>query len=200
MKAENGIGDFDTLMWDASNLAVYLYHLREHYSTSYHKILKAIQRVNPFFKDFVLRPREQNKEQIVLRWKHKDYDGTLLPSQLSDGTLRFICLMTLLLQPEELQPATIIIDEPELGLHPYAISIFAEFIKKIAAKRQIIMATQSAELLDHFEPGDVIVVDKTLNGSEFKRLDGEQLAAWLEEDYSLGELWNKNLFGGRVSR
>ena len=200
MKAENGVGDYDTLMWDASNLSVYLYHLREHYPESYKKILKAIQRVMPFFKDFLLKPKEQNKDQIVLRWKQKDYDSTLLPSQLSDGALRFICLMTLLLQPNELQPATIIIDEPELGLHPYAISIFAEFVKKAAAKRQIILATQSAELLDHFEPDDVIVVDRTVNGSEFKRLDRGQLTAWLEDDYSLGELWNKNLFGGRVSR
>jgi len=200
MKAENGVGNYDTLMWDASNLAIYLYHLRKNYPTAYQKILKAIQRVAPFFKDFVLKPKEQNEEQIVLRWKQNDYDGTLLPSQLSDGTLRFICLATLLLQPEELQPATIIIDEPELGLHPYAINFFAELVKKTAAKKQIILATQSVELLDHFEPDDVIVVDRTENGSEFKRLDGEQLAAWLEDDYSLGELWNKNLFGGRISR
>lgn len=200
IKAENSIGNYDMLMGDASNLAVYLYHLREQYPASYQKILKAIKRVAPFFKDFELKPKEQNKEQIVLRWKQKDYDATLLPSQLSDGTLRFICLMTVLLQPEELQPATIIIDEPELGLHPYAITIFAELVKKAAAKKQIILATQSVELLDHFDPDDVIVVDRTANGSEFKRLKGEQLTAWLEDDYSLGELWNKNLFGGRVSQ
>ena len=200
IKSENGVGNYDTLMWDASNLAVYLHHLREQYPEVYQKILKAIQRVAPFFKDFELKPKEQNEEQIVLRWKQKDYDGTLLPSQLSDGTLRFICLATVLLQPEELQPDTIIIDEPELGLHPYALTIFAELVKKAATKKQIILATQSAELLDHFEPEDVIVVDRTENGSEFKRLDEEKLTAWLEDDYSLGELWNKNLFGGRVSR
>ena len=200
MKAENGVGDYDTLMWDASNLAVYLYHLREHYPASYQKILKAIQRVAPFFKDFELKPKKQNDEQIVLRWKQKEYDGTLLPSQLSDGTLRFICLATVLLQPEELQPDTIIIDEPELGLHPYALTIFTELVKKAATKKQVILATQSAELLDHFKPEDVVVVDRTENGSEFKRLDAERLMAWLEDDYSLGELWNKNLFGGRVSR
>jgi predicted ATPase len=200
LKAENSVGDYGTLMWDASNLAIYLYHLRENYPTAYQKIIKAIQRVAPFFKDFELEPKEQNREQIVLRWKQKDYDGTLLPSQLSDGTLRFICLMTLLLQPKELQPATIIIDEPELGLHPYAITIFAEIVKKAAVEKQIILATQSVELLDNFEPDDVIVVDRTVNGSEFKRLDKERLAAWLDDDYSLGELWNKNIFGGRVSR
>jgi predicted ATPase len=200
IKSENNVGNYETLMGDASNLAVYLYRLCEHYPTEYQKIMKAIQRVAPFFKDFVLKPKEQNEEQIVLRWKQKDNDGTLLPSQLSDGTLRFICLATVLLQPVELQPDIIIIDEPELGLHPYALTIFAELVKKAATKKQVILATQSAELLDHFEPEDVIVVDRTANGSEFKRLDGEQLTAWLEDDYSLGELWNKNLFGGRVSR
>ena len=68
----------------------------------------------------------------------------LTPSQLSDSTLRFICLAALLLQPAALQPATIIIDEPELGLLPYAITIFAELVKKAAAKKQVILATQSA--------------------------------------------------------
>jgi len=200
MKSENSAGDYDTLHWDASNLAVYLYHLREQYPDAYQKILRAIQRVAPYFKDFELKPKAENNEQIVLRWKQKDYDSTLLPSQLSDGTLRFICLATLLLQPEELQPATIIIDEPELGLHPYAITYFAELVKKVATRKQIILATQSVELLDHFQPEDVIVVDRTADGSAFKRLDADKLAAWLEDDYSLGELWNKNLFGGRVAR
>jgi predicted ATPase len=200
IKSENGVGDYDTLHWDASNLAVYLHHLRESYPEAYQKILRAIQRVAPYFKDFELKPKAENNEQIVLRWKQKALDKILLPSQLSDGTLRFICLATLLLQPEVLQPATIIIDEPELGLHPYAITFFSELVKKVAIRKQIILATQSVELLDHFQPEDVIVVDRTTNGSEFKRLDGNQLAAWLEDDYSLGELWNKNLFGGRVSR
>ena len=199
IKSEHNISNCNTLMQDASNLAAYLYRLREHYSLEYRKIVKAIQRIAPYFKDFELKPKELNDEQIVLRWTQKDYDGILNPSQLSDGTLRFICLATLLLQPAELQPATIIIDEPELGLHPYAITIFAELVKKAATKKQVILATQSVELLDHFEPEDIIVVDRGDNGSEFKRLDVEQLAAWLD-DYSLGELWNKNIFGGRVSR
>lgn len=200
MKSENIVANCDTFLHDASNLAAFLYRLQENHLTEYQKILKAIQRIAPYFKDFELKPKEQNKEQIVLRWKQKNYDGTLIPSQLSDGTLRFICLATLLLQPEELQPDTIIIDEPELGLHPYAITIFVELVKKAATRKQIILSTQSTELLDHFEPDDVIVVDRTENGSEFKRLDAEHLTAWLEDDYSLGELWNKNLFGGRIAR
>ena len=200
IKAENNVADCETLLHDASNLAAFLYRLQENYSASYKKILRAIQRIAPYIKDFELKPKEQNNEQIILRWKQKDYDGILTPSQLSDGTLRFICLATLLLQPEKLQPSIIVIDEPELGLHPYAMSLFAELVKKTAQRKQIILATQSAELLDHFEVEDVIVVDRTINGSEFKRLDAVKLTAWLDDDYSLGELWNKNLFGGRVAR
>lgn len=199
MKSEHNISNCNALMWDASNLAAFLYRLREHYPAEYHKIIRAIQRVAPFFKDFELKPKEGNNEQIVLRWIQNGYDGILIPSQLSDGTLRFVCLATLLLQPTELQPATIIIDEPELGLHPYAITILAELVKKVATKKQIVLATQSVELFDHFEAEDVIVVDRGENGSEFKRLDMDRLAIWLEDDYTLGELWNKNIFGGRIS-
>ena len=200
MKSEHNISNFETFMRDASNLAAFLYHLCEYYPIEYNEILKIIQRIAPYFSDFVLKPRELNNEQIVLRWSHKDCDEDFIPSQLSDGTLRFICLATLLLQPTELQPATIIIDEPELGLHPYAITIFTELVKKVAVKKQVILATQSVELLDKFDAENVIVVDRDENGSKFKRLDTKELSAWLEDDYSLGELWNKNILGGRVSR
>jgi predicted ATPase len=200
LKNAHNLSNSEILMWDASNLAAFLYRLRNFYEADYQKIIKAVQRIAPYFKDFILKPEEENNELIFLRWQEKGCDEVFNPSQLSDGTLRFICLATLLLQPTALQPATIIIDEPELGLHPYAITIFAELAKKAAIQKQVIMATQSAELLDHFDAEDVIVVDRSNNGSEFKRLDAEKLAAWLEDDYSLGELWNKNLFGGRVSR
>jgi predicted ATPase len=200
IKSENKISNSISLMNDARNLAAFLYRLKQVFSTEYSKILRNVQRVAPFVDDLVLAPNEFNDEQIILKWKQKGCGDVFNASQFSDGTLRFICLATLLLQPAKLQPATIIIDEPELGLHPYALTIFAELVKKAATKKQIILATQSAELLDHFEPEDVIVVDRTENGSKFKRLDAEQLTAWLEDDYSLGELWNKNLFGGRISR
>ena len=135
IKSEHNISNCKFLVGDASNLAAFLYRLCEHFPTEYEKILKVVQRVAPFFKDFELLPREHNDEQIVLRWIQNDYDGILTPSQLSDGTLRFICLATLLLQPASLQPATIIIDEPELGLHPYAITIFAELVKKSSCQK-----------------------------------------------------------------
>ncbi|MCL2576795.1 MAG: AAA family ATPase [Defluviitaleaceae bacterium] len=200
IKREHNLSNSNILMRDASNLATFLYRLRKYYEAEYQKIVKAVQRIAPYFKDFILKPEEDNSELIFLRWQEKDCDEIFNPSQLSDGTLRFICLATLLLQPAELQPAIIIIDEPELGLHPYAITILAELVKKAATRKQVILATQSVELLDHFEAEDVIVVDRSPSGSEFKRLDAERLAAWLEDDYTLGELWNKNLFGGRVAR
>ena len=140
------------------------------------------------------------EEQIVLRWAQKGCEDVFNASQFSDGTLRFICLATLLLQPHELQPATIIVDEPELGLHPYAITIFAEMVKQLSDEKQIIISTQSVELLNEFEADDVIVVDRSENGSVFKRLDSEELEMWLEEDYSLGDLWKKNILGGRLSK
>jgi len=200
IKVEHNLSNSNALLWDASNLAAFLFRLRKHYEVEYKKIIKAVQRIAPYFQDFILKPEEENNELVYLRWQEKGCEELFNPSQLSDGTLRFVCLATLLLQPTSLQPATIIIDEPELGLHPYAITIFAELVKKAAAKKQIILATQSLELLDHFEAEDVIVVDRGGNGSILKRLDTMQLAAWLEDDYTLGELWKKNVFGGRISR
>ena len=199
-KSEQNISNDAAFMSEGQNLASFLYRLKQSFPMDYSKILRSVQRVAPFFDDFVLEPKELNDEQIILKWKQKGCEEVFNAAQLSDGTLRFICLATLLLQPHELQPTTIIIDEPELGLHPYTITIFAELVKKVSTRKQIILATQSVELLDHFQPEDVVVVDRTKNGSEFKRLDSDKLAAWLEDDYSLGELWNKNLFGGRVAR
>lgn len=91
-------------------------------------------------------------------------------------------------------------DEPELGLHPYAITIFAEMVRELSAEKQIIISTQSVELLNEFDVEDVVVVDRGENGSEFRRLDAEALEIWLKEDYALGDLWKKNILGGRLSR
>jgi len=197
IKSEHNISNSAILISDARNLAAYLFRLKQHFPNEYSDIVNAIRLVAPFFNDFVLAPNELNEEQIVLRWLKKDCVDIFNASQLSDGTLRFICLATLLLQPTELQPDTIIIDEPELGLHPFAITIFAEMAQKVAINKQVILATQSVELLDNFNAEDIVVVDNTEFGSEFKRLDVDNLKLWLENDYTLGELWNKNIFGGR---
>jgi len=200
IKKEHNLSHCNILMWDASNLAAFLYRLQKHYPAEYGNIVRAVQMIAPYFKDFELKPEEANEELIILRWLQQDCDEVFNASQLSDGTLRFICLATLLLQPEALQPATIIIDEPELGLHPFAITMLAEMVQRTAVSKQIIIATQSVEFLNNFRPEDIVVVDRNKNGSEFKRLASEQLTYWLENDYTLGELWNKNVFGGRFAR
>jgi len=148
-----------------------------------------------FYYEFRLEPSVDNPEQIQLEWKQRHWEQPFLASQLSDGILRFACLVTALIQPKPL--STIIIDEPELGLHPYALALLADLIKQAATHTQIIVATQSATLLDYFEPGDIIVIDREDESSVFKRLEAEQLKTWLE-DYTLGELWQKNVFGGRA--
>lgn len=200
VKQEHNISNNQALMFDASNLAAFLYRLKNNHGKSYDEIIETIRLIAPYFDDFMLEPQEGNAEQIVLKWHQKGCEDVFNASQLSDGTLRFICLTTLLLQPSELQPATIIVDEPELGLHPYAITMFAEMVKQVAAKKQIIISTQSVELLNEFSVEDVVVVNKDDDGaSTFNRLDEDELELWLE-DYSLGDLWKKNVLGGRLSK
>ncbi|MCL2797147.1 MAG: AAA family ATPase [Firmicutes bacterium] len=199
VKDSHEIVDNLFLQFDASNLAAFLLRLKTDFKESYDGIVKTIRLVAPYFGDFVLAP-SNGSGKIILRWRQIGSEDIFNANQLSDGTLRFICLAVLLLQPKELQPETIIIDEPELGLHPFAITIFAELVKKTAFDKQIILSTQSVELLNEFEPQDIIVVDRNDDGSVFKRLDEEKLREWLESDYSLGELWKKNILGGRLSK
>lgn len=199
VKQEHNILNDLYLFGDAGNLAAFLYLLKLKYKKHYNIILKTVQLIFPYIDDFVLEPQELNKELILLRWKQVGCDDILYASQLSDGTLRFICLCVLLLQPKELLPQTIIIDEPELGLHPFAITILAEMIKEVSIDKQIIISTQSSDLLDEFDIDDVLVVDRDTNGSKFKRLDDKELEPWLDGNYSLSDLWGKNIFGGRLS-
>lgn len=200
IKQEHNLSNNKVLLFDASNLAAFLYRLKQHYKEDYRRIVETIRLIAPYFDDFELAPNEGNPELIVLRWRQKSCEDIFNASQLSDGTMRFICLATLLLQPAELKPATIIIDEPELGLHPYAITVFSELVHSAAVDSQIILSTQSVELLNEFDAGDVIVADRDEDHSTFKRLNAEELKDWLDNDYSLGELWNKNILGGRLSK
>ncbi|WP_397580587.1 AAA family ATPase [Sphingorhabdus sp.] len=196
IKKSAPIDDNRALRPDGSNLAAFLYLLREKHPASYALIRSSVQSVAPFFDDFVLEPRSLENDQIRVEWKHKGSDDYFDVSAFSDGTLRFIALATLFLQPEELRPSVIIVDEPELGLHPYAIAILASMAKSASAKTQIILSTQSALLLDHFEPEDVLVADRVEGGTILTRLDADKWDEWLEE-YSLGQLWEKAEFGGR---
>lgn len=197
VKQSHGINDNAYLRPDARNLAAFLYLLRDSYPASYQRIVKTIRLVAPFFGDFSLRPSPQNKEFIELEWFEQGQDIPFKAHLLSDGTLRFICLATVFLQPEEFQPETILVDEPELGLHPYAITVLASLIR--TASKQVIVSTQSVELLNEFDASDVIIVDRLQGRSSLRRLDKQKLEQWLE-DYNLGELWKKNVLGGRPSK
>jgi len=196
MKKTGDVNDNRYLRPDGSNLASFLYYLREKHDTCYSLIRRTVQRVTPFFDDFQLEPQKLNAEKILLEWKHKGSEAYFGASSLSDGTLRFIALATLFLQPETYRPSVILVDEPELGLHPYAITMLASLVKQAATKTQVIISTQSPLLLDHFQPEDVLVADRVDGGTQFTRLDSTKLSGWLE-NYSLGQLWEKNEFGGR---
>jgi predicted ATPase len=199
VKQVHGINDNEYLRDDARNLAAFLYRLKNHHEAEYKRIVKAIQMVAPFFGDFYLRPTVDNVEKIQLEWTEAGQDVPFTAGALSDGTLRFICLATVLLQPESFMPAAILIDEPELGLHPFAIAVLGSLMKAAADKHQLIISTQSVELVNEFELEDLIVVDKKAGASVFSRPEGAELQEWLTE-YSLGDLWKKNLLGGRPSR
>ncbi len=199
VKQLHGINDNEYLRDDARNLAAFLYRLKHHHGVHYQRIVKSVQMVAPFFGDFHLRPAVDNKDTIQLEWTEAGQDVPFNASALSDGTLRFICLATVLLQPEEFMPATILIDEPELGLHPFAIAMLGGMMKATAQQHQLIVSTQSVELVNEFDAEDLIVVDKQGGASTFKRPDVPALQAWLGE-YSLGELWKKNILGGRPAR
>jgi predicted ATPase len=201
VKRVHAVNDNLRLKPDAANLAAYLRKLKTtpSYESSYDRIVETIRRVAPFFGDFVFR--EEATEFIELEWTERGRPDTPWKAHvLSDGTLRFICLATLLLQPRGLLPDTVLIDEPELGLHPFAINLLADMLQEAAESRQVIVSTQSVELLSAFQPEDVIVVQREEDASTFRRLDAAELTDWLADDYSLGELWKRNILGGRPGR
>jgi len=195
MRRPGSIRDNEYLRPDAANLGAYLLMLRDRHESAYEKIRDIVRLATPFFDDFNFRPTSSNGDTTLhLEWTQKDSDYPFLVTQLSDGTLRFIALTTALLQPSP--PATILLDEPELGLHPYALNLLAALLKKAATQTQVIVSTQSAPLLDNFEAEDVIVVEREDGASTFKRLSSADLQEWLKS-YSLGELWQKNVIGAR---
>lgn len=186
------VEDHERLHEDGSNIAAMLYRLSWQEKATYEHIRQTIQLVFPFFEDFVLQV--EREDNIRLNWRQKGLSDTIMrPYQLSDGAMRFICLTTALLLPHD--HATIILDEPELGLHPEAIHILAELIKAAAIDNQVIVATQSALLLDQFSLKDIITVTRQDEATSFNRLNEKDFSHWLKE-YTLGELWVKNVIEG----
>lgn len=191
----------DYLYSDAKNIAAFLYRLKNSDNKalikSYRNIVDAIKTVAPYFHDFYLQPiGVEGSPKILLKWIHRDHEEPFSANQLSDGTARFICMATLFLQPQAFMPKSIVLDEPELGLHPAALEVLAELVKLAAKHNQVICSTQSVSFANQFEPKDFIVVDQEDGASTFKRVEEDELKGWLE-DYAMGDIWTKNLIGGR---
>jgi len=197
LKRRQDLADSMRLARDGANLAPLLNRLRVQHPNIYTTLRNTVRLAIPFFDDFEVDPLLDNPSQTELRWRQTSSDYRFHASQLSDGTLRFICLATALLQP--FPPPTLIVDEPELGLHPYALTLLAGLVKQACTRTQVVLCTQSAQLLSEFTAEDVIVARHEDGASHFDRLDAASLASWLE-DYTLGELGQKNLLGGRPSR
>lgn len=174
------------------NLAAFLFNIQKKNQIVYNRIIKTIQSIAPYFSDFFFQPNSEG--YIRLQWQDK-YSSTIYgATDLSDGTIRFIALTTLFMQPD--LPGSIIIDEPELGLHPFAIAKLAGLIQSAAAKKtRVIVATQSTDLISHFQPEDIITVDQHNGESSFNRLESNSLAIWLE-DYTIDDLWKRNIIKG----
>ena len=182
----------DYLWSDAGNLAAYLLFLRETSTATYVSIIETIRRVLPAFDDFVLSAHPTTRN-VTLNWSHRGSDEVFGPHQISDGSLRFMALATLLLQPAP--PPLILLDEPELGLHPFAVEILAALLRSASKVSQIVISTQSVTLANQFEPQDIVVVDHVDNTSRFRRVEESEWTEWLA-DYGIGDLWAKNLLGG----
>ncbi len=189
------VEDNRQLHGDGGNLAAFLYRLKRTNASSYRRILSTVRLFAPFIEDFSLSPRALDPQRILLNWKQSGSDYEFGPHQLSDGTLRAIALTALLLQPETELPKLIVVDEPEIGLHPYALGVIASLFKKASHHTQIIVATQSPQLLDDCDPEDIVCVERKGQESVFFRPDPAKLGEWLAE-YSLGEIWQKNVIGG----
>jgi len=194
IKQPSNVSDNRFLRFDGSNIASFLYMLENIYPFIYKQIIGTIRNIAPFFDRFDISPLFLEEDLVQLDWKEIGSDKYFGPHQLSDGSIRMIALITLLLQPNP--PKTIIIDEPELGLHPAAISLLAELIKQASERSQIIISTQSVTLINHFQPDDIIIVERQDAQTVLRRLEAKECEQWVAE-YSLGDVWEKNVFGGR---
>jgi predicted ATPase len=201
--AVKGTGDLEDnryLRPQAENLAAFLYWMQQKQPDHFVNIQDTVRQIAPFFEEFRLAPSKLNENKIRLEWKEKGSDAYFNSPSLSDGTLRFLCLTTLLLQPE--LPKVVLLDEPELGLHPAAITLLADLLASAATRTQVIVATQSVTLVNQFEPDSVWAVDRQDSQSVFRHLSEQQMVEWMKnygdlEGYSLGELWEKNVLGAR---
>ena len=183
---------------DGRNLAAVLLRLERDNPRRFKSICKFIQRIIPNFDRFQI---EESNTPFLLQWRAKGMDKTIGAHLSSDDSLRFFALATLLNLPPEMLPNVLLIDEPELGLHPVAVNLIGNMIKVLARERQVIVATQSPHLVDVFGLDEIFVLELENGRTGFHRYDKGKYAEWLKErwldEYSTGELWEKNLIGGR---
>ncbi len=178
---------------DGGNLAAVLLDLRKTDGKRYELIVRQIRRVLPAFKDFVL---EEEAGKVLLRWVGNQSDKIFGSHLTSDGSLRLFCLLTLLNLPPTRLPDVMLFDEPELGLHPHAITLVAEMFKRLSKRRQILIATQSPYLVDCFELENIIIASANNGETLLRNLPREQYQAWLDDDYQLSDIWLKQVVGG----
>jgi predicted ATPase len=194
VKGTVDVDDNRVLRPQAENLAAFLYWMQQKEPNHFANIQDTLRQIAPFFEEFRLAPSKLNQSKIKLEWKEKGSDAYFNASSLSDGTLRFLCLTTLLSQPQ--LPAIVLLDEPELGLHPAAVTLLADLLSSASTRTQVIIATQSVTLVNQFDPDAVWAVDRQDHQSVFRHLSEQDMTAWLD-DYGLGELWEKNVLGAR---
>ncbi len=188
------VEDNDRLRTHGGNLAAVLHRLEEEDVRRFELVCRHIARVLPVFDRFQI---DESYGRVMLRWKAKGREKTFGAHLTSDGSLRFFALVTLLNLPREMLPNVLFLDEPELGLHPVAIALIGNMIKALAREVQIIVATQSPLLVDVFDLDEIVVLDLQDGRTTFRRLDTGAYRHWLDESFTPGELWQKNLLGGR---
>lgn len=187
-------GDSVRLRSGGGNLAAILYRLEREDVRRFDLICRHIGRILPVFDRFAI---EESYGRVLLRWKAKGTDKTFGAHITSDGSLRFFALVTLLNLPAEMLPDVVLLDEPELGLHPAAITLIGDMIQAVARQRQVIVATQSPLLVDTFGLNEVVVLELLDGETTVRRLSPVDYQQWLDDSFTAGELWQKNLLGGR---
>ena len=188
------VGESNQLRSHGGNLAAVLYRLEQEDVRRYEFICRQIGRILPGFDRFAI---EESYGKVALRWKAKWTGKTFGAHLTSDGSLRFFALVTLLNLPSGMLPDVMLLDEPELGLHPAAVNLVGGMINSLATERQIVVATQSPLLVDAFNLDEIITLDLQEGRTQFRKLSPEEYQIWLDDGFSPGELWQKNLFGGR---
>ena len=193
IKASCYMGDDSSLRHDGSNLSSVLFRLENEYGKHYRSVLRDISQILPGFDRFVI---EEKDGMTILNWKSLSSGKIFEAGQTSDGSLRLFALITLLNLPTRMLPDVIFIDEPELGMHPSAISLVGSIIDVVSQDCQVILATQSPLLVDEFNLDEIIVFDLKNGKTHIRQLESTEYDHWLKE-YSTGQLWQKNVIGGR---